>query len=583
MSHPVGERKPEFQLAAWFLTAVVMALSGTLIVRLVWLLDRGFDFTDQSFYLMLAQRPAEYELTYGLFGYGLHPLYELFGGGVADMQRTAALLLALVGAMLGLTALRKAKIDWRSPAGAQTVFVSASLPLCYYLLWVPMPSYNWFALAGGLVLLTAMLHLLDAASGFRSAVAAALAAVLIMMTRPNNAVGYAGLYLAALFLVVTTNKERLTQIARAASMTAIAVIAIAAVSPVSTIADQIKAYISIFGTTHPIRFSFYDQQSEFLNSEWQWWASGAVLVFALLLRRGGRIIPDAMKLALLVMTIFILRHVWHPFTHPEAGAAGTATGIFAFCALSLACLRNEAPVRLIAVLGIGALIPWAATLGTSSAVRSQLVFYIGLSTFIGMFGISMAARWNIFAVTLASCVGLYTTYSAIGLGLATPYRLAAPVAAQLVPTEMGWGSVLKVDSKTSEFVASLRKAAAQSGFCQGDMAIDLSGSLPGAVFAIGGRMPVFPWLFAGYPFTSDFAREYLKRLGQTRLALAWLVTSDTRNSLSMQELQSFGVNFSAYRLVANLPYPIDGASVRLYAPPADQGRCESAGNGKALD
>ncbi len=575
MSHPLGERKPEFQLAAWFLTAVVIALSGALIVRTVWLLDRGFDFTDQSFYLMLAQRPAEYELTYGLFGYGLHPLYELFGGGVAAMQRTAALLLAVLGAMLGLTALRKAKIDWRSPAGAQTVFVSASLPLCYYLLWVPMPSYNWFALAGGLVLLIAMLHLLDAASGFRSAAAAALAAVLIMMTRPNNAVGYSGLYLAALLLVVTTNKERFTQIVRAASMTAIAVIAIAVVSPVSTIADQIKTYISIFGTTHPIRFSFYDQQSEFLNSEWQWWASGAVLVFALLLRRGGRTIPDAMKLVLFVMTIFILRHVWRPFTHPDAAAAGTATGIFAFCALSLACLRNEAPIRLIAVLGIAALIPWAATLGTSSAIRSQLVFYIGLSTFIGMFGISMAARWNILAVTLASCVGLYTTYSAIGLGLATPYRLAAPVAMQVVPTGMGWGSVLKVDSKTSEFIASLRKAATQSGFCRGDMAIDLSGSLPGAVFAIGGRMPVFPWLFAGYPFTDDFAREYLKRLGQPRLARAWLVTSDTRNSLSMQELQSFGVNFSAYRLVADLPYPIDGASVRLYAPPADQGRCNA--------
>jgi hypothetical protein len=302
-----------------------------------------------------------------------------------------------------------------------------------------------------------------------------------------------------------------------------------------------------------------------------------------LLRRGGRIIPDAMKLALFVFTIFILRHVWRPFTHPEAETAGTATGIFAFCALSLACLRNEAPVRLIAVLGIGALIPWAATLGTAAAVRSQLVFYIGLSTFIGIFGISMAARWNILAVTLASCVGLYTTYSAIELGLATPYRLAAPVAAQLVPSEIGWGSVLKLDGKTSEFVAALRKAAAQSGFCRGDMAIDLSGSLPGTVFAIGGRMPVFPWLFAGYPFTDDFAREYLKRLGQTRLAQAWLVTSDTPNSLSMQELQSLGVNFSAYRLIADLPYPINGASVKLYAPPAEQGRCAFAGNGKAPD
>jgi hypothetical protein len=583
MSHPVGERKPELQLAAWFATAVVIVLSGALIIRLVWLLNRGFDFTDQSFYLMLAQRPSEYELTYGLFGYGLHPLYALFGGAVASMQRTAALILAALGTVLGLTALSKAKIDWRSPAGAQTVFVSAGLPLCYYLLWVPMPSYNWFALSGGLVLLIAMLHLLDAASGFRSAAAAALAAVLIMMTRPNNAVGYSGLYLAAILLAVTTNKARFTQIARAACVTAIAVIAIAAASPVSTIADQIKTYISIFGTTHPIQFSFYDQQSEFLNSEWQWWASGAVLVFALFLRRGGRVIPDVMKLALFVMTIFILRHVWRPFTHPEAAAAGTATGIFAFCALSLACLRNDAPVRLIAVMGIAALIPWAATLGTSSAVRSQLVFYAGLSTFIGFLGICLAAKWNILAVTLASCVGLYTTYSAIELGLANPYRLAAPVAAQLVPTEMGWGSILKVDSKTSEFLSSLQKAATQSGFCQGDMAIDLSGSLPGAVFAIGGRMPVFPWLFAGYPFTDDFAREYLRRLGQTRLARAWLVTSDTPNSLSMQELQSFGVNFSAYRLVADLPYPIDGASVRLYAPPADQGRCEFARNGEAPD
>jgi hypothetical protein len=580
MSHPLGERKPELQLAAWLLTAVVIALSGTLIVRLVWLLDRGFDFTDQSFYLMLAQRPAEYELTYGLFGYGLHPLYALFGGDVAAMQRAAALLLAVLGAATGLTALGKAKIDWRSPAGAQIVFVSASLPLCYYLLWVPMPSYNWFALSGGLVLLIAMLHLLDEATGFRSAAAAALAAVLIMMTRPNNAVGYAGLYLAALLAVVTTNKARFTQIGRAASITAIAVIAIAAVSPVSTIADQIKTYISIFGTTHPIRFSFYDQQSEFLNSEWQWWASGATLAFALLLRRGGRIIPDAMKLVLFVFTIFMLRHVWRPFTHPDANAAGTATGIFAFCALALACLRNEAPVRLIGVLGIAALIPWAATLGTSSAVRSQLVFYIGLSGFIGVFGICMAARWNILAVTLASGIGLYTTYSAIGLGLATPYRLAAPVAAQSVPIAMGWGSILKVDGKTSEFVSSLQKAATQSGFCRGDMAIDLSGSLPGTVFAIGGRMPVFPWLFAGYPFTEEFAREYLRRLGQARLARAWLVTSDTPNSLSMQELASLGVNFSAYRLVADLPYPINGASVRLYAPPADQGRCEFAGSGK---
>jgi hypothetical protein len=124
-----GERSAARDIAAWSASSIVIAASAALIVTTVWLLGRGFDFTDQAFYLMLAQQPAGYELTYGLFGYGLHPLYELVGGSIASMERVGALLLVVLGAALGLVVSNKTRMDWRRPAGAQIVAVSASLPL----------------------------------------------------------------------------------------------------------------------------------------------------------------------------------------------------------------------------------------------------------------------------------------------------------------------------------------------------------------------------------------------------------------------------------------------------------------------
>jgi hypothetical protein len=576
------ERSAARDLAAWSASSIVIAVSAALIVRTVWLLGRGFDFTDQSFYLMLSQQPAGYELTYGLFGYGLHPLYELVGGSIAAMERVGALVLVVLGAALGFVISNKTRMDWRRPAGAQIVAVSASLPLAFYLLWIPVPGYNWIALVGAIVLLIAMLLLLEAGNGYGSAATAAAAAILAIFTRPQTAIGFGALYLAAIFLVDPAPKGSfkgsLMQIVRAAWLTAMAAAGIAAILPLGTLIDQSSEYIAIFGTTHPLHFSFIDQQLEFLKSAWLWLVCGAILAFTLFSRLGGK--PVSNRLIVLVCIVApIISAIILVRTIPRLDEfrIGPATGILAFCALSLACLRKDAAPRLIALLGVAALIPWIATMGASAAVRPQLAYYSGISSLIAVVGVFIAARQNMVAVTLASCAGLYLTFSAIQFGLASPYRLAAPVAMQDVPTQMGWGAELKLDSKTSEFITKLRNDSQQGGFCQGGPVIDLSGNLPGAVFAMGGLMPVFPWISAGYPFSNYFAQEYLKRLGPARLARSWLITAETPNTFSRQELESLGVNFAGYRLVDDLPHPVDGTSVKLYAPLADRIPCEQNG------
>jgi hypothetical protein len=572
-AEPATPRKAGSGIAAWLATAVVASLSMVLMARLIWYLDRGFDFTDQSFYLMMAQRPETFDIGFGIFGYGLHSLYELTSGSISAMQRLAAVMLVALGALLGWTALDRANADWRSPAGVQTIVISATLPLVYYATWLAVPGYNWFALVAAIVLLAAILLLLDEPYRLRSTALATLAAVTITMARPLNAIGFAVLFLSAIILLVPSN-WRLTQIGRAAAFISAAVVVLAAVLPVSVMVAQTRAYIAFFGILHPTDFSLADQQLEFFNSERQWFLSCFVLALSISLRRANRSISKYAKVVIVIVVVLVFRTELHDLRHMDVRNLGSVTGTTAFCALTLATLRDDIDVRLIAALGIASLVPWAATLGSAARVGSQLVYYCGLSGFIACFAIALAARFHMLVVTAASCVGLYVAFSGIGFGLEGPYRLAAAIPMQTVPTAMGWGAELKLDAKTNAFVSSLQAAARDGGFCQGDMAIDLSASLPGAVFVIGGRMPVFPWILGGYDFSEEFARAYLERVGSARLARSWLVTSTHVGAFTQRQLESFGVDFTAFQLVADLRDPVHNASVKLYAPVGAKHGCD---------
>jgi len=562
------------RLLEWVASATLVGLSLVIIVRTTWLMDRGFDFTDQSFYLMWAQRPAAFDIAYGLFGYGLHPLFELFNGSVANFQRAAAAILAILGALAALTTIDSLKIDRSAPIGLQIVAVSAALPFVYYMFWLVTPSYNWFALAGGLILVGATLDLYGSQNGFRSAVAAAFAAVFVIFARPQNVIAYACIYLLAIAVVVPTLRGKWMQTLRAASLTAILFGLVAAVTPVHTIVDQIRAYVAIFGANLPTERSLISLQFEFFRDE------GALLAFSALLFLGGLVTlrvqtsRQLRKILILFGAVAVaLINLFHLKRGGFVFSIGPAAGVFTYVVLSLACLPRHADFRLLSLLGLAALVPWAATFGTNNRIFTQLDFHVGLWGFVVLVAVSQSlGKKSIGAAAVASAC-LVFTFFAIQVGLNAPYRLAAPIAMQVNPTLLGWGSELKLDAKTSAFVQALQTSAKQEGFCRGNSVIDLSGSLPGVVFAIGGRMPVFPWIFAGYPFSDHFAREVLKRVDGAVLAQSWLVISDEPDTHSMAELQSYGIDFDAYRLVADLDHPLHDTSVKLFAPRTVQSSC----------
>ena len=193
-----------------------------------------------------------------------------------------------------------------------------------------------------MVLLIAVILLYDAGHRLHSAAAAAVVAVLVLLTRPVNALGFGAIYLAAIFLAIPDGKDRRAQIWRAACFTAIAVTGVALIAPLSAIVSQSREYAAIFGMARPIQFSFADQQIDFVTSEWLWPISAVVLAFAVFLRRDNRPVSNrAAALICMIAMAVLIAVIWRNVPNRHPFSLGTTTGTLAFFLLSVACLKKR--------------------------------------------------------------------------------------------------------------------------------------------------------------------------------------------------------------------------------------------------
>lgn len=529
-------------------------------------MDRGFDFTDEAFYLMWAQEPARFKLAYGLFGYGLHPLFELVGESVAGLRRIAALIAAALGVFASLTMLGSVRIPLRSPAAFQILSSSALLPFFYYVFWIPTPSYNWFALVSGLLLVCALANLLGSERLGRSAFFASLSATLILFSRPQSALAFAGIYLAAA-LFATSNAKNLGKLLLGGVLWTMALLAtLAWWMPLGTISQQVQSYLEIFGASHPLHSNLLVNIASFLRSSGLLFlCSGMAFLLTSVLCKYERLIPW-LAILLICVSGVIARDVFFNLTMSSfVYRIGPTSGAIAYAVLAICRLRPGTDQRFISLMGWASLIPLVATFGSIDRISEQLDFFCGI--------------WGIITIVAACsalqrlwCTGLTVAWMlltsvAVHVGLTQPYRLASSVEMQLSPTRVGNRSTLRLDEKTSRFVTDLQERAKVAGFCEGDLVLDLGSASPGVIFAIGGRAPTFPWIFAGYQFSERFAQQIVERTDPQVLARTWLVLSESPRTLTPAQVQAIGIELSPYRPVLKLNHPVTGYPLNLFAPP----------------
>ncbi|WP_354266949.1 hypothetical protein [Bradyrhizobium sp. I1.7.5] len=532
-------------------------------------MDRGFDFTDEAFYLMWAQEPSRFKIAYGLFGYGLHPLFVLAGESVAGLRRLAALIAVTSGGAAALVSLAAAGNSVRSPLGLQIFAASALLPFMYYAFWIPTPSYNWFALVAGLFLLCGMVDLVRPGSMLRSAFFVALSAILILFSRPHNALAYGCIYLLAAVLFVA--RVRLASLMLFASAFTLVLLAtFACLAPLAVILEQSRSYVAIFGSSHPVELGMFARLLAFaIGPGIVFCCSGILFVVVSMLNMCGRlrpwmlIVPVSLS-CLLVNQVFSL--TWSNFLY----RIGPMMGVSAYTALAFCRFRTSSNQRLVGVLGLAGLLPVAATFGSSDRISEQTAFFCGIWGIIAIVASCEALPRSWCPVAIVPWIAL--TFIAVHIGVSDPYRLASPLKLQVHLTRVGNQSELKLDERTRDFIIRLARRAREYGYCEGDLVLDVGSSSPGVIFAIGGHAPVFPWIFAGYPFSTNFAQAVVSRMSPDELSRTWLVTSEAPGTLTPEQIQVAGIDLSAYQLAVKLAHPVSGYPVNLFAPP-QRGTC----------
>lgn len=175
----------------WGLSA---ALTVLMIVSLLWFSCYGFDFTDESFYLVSMANPSSYSFSISQFGFIYNPIYGLLGGGISELRQfNIIIIFVLAWAVCDLFLKR---LTPQSVGGGYARLVTSAgiatsslTVLVFAGLWLPTPSYNSLAFKG-LLIITAGLLLGDR-TGSRSStlgwVLIGLGGWLAFMAKPTTA------------------------------------------------------------------------------------------------------------------------------------------------------------------------------------------------------------------------------------------------------------------------------------------------------------------------------------------------------------------------------------------------------------
>jgi hypothetical protein len=143
---------------------------------------------------------------------------------------------------------------------------------------------------------------------------------------------------------------------------------------------------------------------------------------------------------------------------------------------------------------------------------------------------------------------------------AHPYRQLSPIWLADVPTSVPIdGPKINMPAYQSQFFDSLYKITRQGGFKSSTPVIDLTGRLPGVIYAMGGTFPKSAWLMSGYEGSRSLAVHLFKRLSCHELASAWLILFNPPGPYQFHQeiLQEAGLDFQDhYQLTGVAKFPV---------------------------
>lgn len=571
--------------------------------------NRGFDRTDEAFYLLSIAHPEDVTVTFSMFGAALNPMFRLVDGQIAALRILGTVILWIVSA--GAAWLTLTRLEFQAGMGEGgmrlnwllALFVSSGAVL-YYFLWLLTPSYNWLALVGLIAFWAGFVLWIKSErrtwSARLGAALFAFAAALVFWAKPTSA-ALLVLYPLGALALERRHWRRLLD-GQALLSGAVGFAAGMSLPLLSGFSPQTVVTVLSLGVEHQnvLKPSVYDmplmvleqalRQTARLFAEnifirdhfWVWLtplAAFALLSWskssaALYQRRARILLAGGLSVSLLTAAVVLADEVgrW-ALTVLLLIALYMLAGTQAQRRLSIARGANDSRRNLLWLIPILGLV-FVFVFGTTNPYAMQA----GMSAFFPILAAALLLRSasggavNRLLMRAAHPIILLSVIWLTAISSLTPYRQNLSVWQMDYYAQVDQTNTLIVSQEMGRYVDALQTAAFEAGFQPETPLIDLTGSSPGAAYVLQGRAYVFPWLLGDYPGSDSAAVFILSRWQPQALAAAWVLTADREGAphLTPSILREVGLDFPAdYERVGEIRLPEGDQTQIVWRPNAN--------------
>lgn len=483
--------------------ALVLVAVCAVIVYAVWSRNRGFEITDEAYYLLLAIHPAATRLYISAQQWATAPLWQITGS-LASFRMAGLLLLIGSAAVLGMGALaavrgRAAPVMPQWPCRIAVIGGAVVCALLYAITINMSPSYNLLASAGAYLSLGLVLLAGDKASATAHAGLLALAGVALaveFVCKPSS--GVATFVLVVIVLLWLDRSGGRKTLALATVITGGLLGLAALLFSHTTLSEAAQAFsggMALFRMVqtesvltrlgrYAVEFGGYTADAMRSNV----FLIVAVLVY--LIRKSW--VTIGLVIAALVHTLVVAEYL----AYGMAQYVEYMQLALVLLALMLAVAWQTVPVRSRWLFVVLAMLPYTVAMGTGNALFGQVI--ISLASWGALMALAASARpvaTRDAVVPMAILVGFValTSVQILVYKAKIPYSLSDRMDRQSFPVDIGPLGRVKVDAGTRQFMQEVDAAVAKCRLAPGAPFLGLY-NVPGLALALNAVPVETPWL-----------------------------------------------------------------------------------------
>ncbi len=538
----------------------ILAILLVQIGLYLWMAARGFEFTDESYYLHNYLHWREFAGTVTFFGAYFEWPFRMMGQDIAAMRMLSLVLVLVSAAVLVFELLRFAfpsQAEGRAGSGGHLAWsilapMASAMLFFSFLTTLRAPSYNLLSIVT-IALMTACILRVLASTPVRRPVllcfAYGLALGMCFLSKATTSVLVTFAHLVFFCVLYRDWKAAWLLRGFAAIVAGFALnflmLQLAFPQWLVSLRDGIDLV--------RVRDGSYGPMSMLNGFRWEFqrlayvigpWLAAAMVILFLLKRkiRSGSLIAVS-AVALVAAAAIAASIIMEPQGKSWLIVVGAST-----CALWLTerwagksqSDRFDAR-RDIALMLLLLFLPVAFSYGTNMSVLAHSVIaglFAFCAVYIRLYRLSHERLLG--PAVLAVCLVLMCLPSLMvqwraWTDVAYTYRMPTSMENQIVPVKpVAAGGTVYVDPATKKALDDVQAMARAAGMRPGQDILDLTGDGPGLIYILGANPLGSPWLLGGYPGSAASVEHVMLKVDADKIRRAWVLVS-ADNSRRMKD------------------------------------------------